>query len=94
MVNAASGECLGVYRAMYSYAAAGGEEVDMEEDHLVLLLERFDDGCAEFAFSFTPLLTRVSHNWRPWFMPNFFWFFLMSRWPTLAFNCILAHSGS
>jgi hypothetical protein len=48
MADAASGKCLGVYKALYAYASTGEDEVDMEEDQLVLLLERSDDECADF----------------------------------------------
>ncbi|KIM20446.1 hypothetical protein M408DRAFT_30349 [Serendipita vermifera MAFF 305830] len=47
MADAASGICLGVYKALYAYASTGDDEVDMEEDQLVLLLERSDDDWAK-----------------------------------------------
>jgi hypothetical protein len=75
MADAASGTCLGVYKALYAYAATGEDEVDMEEDQLVLLLERSDDECAELLFSFTPLLIQVSYNCRSWFISNLFCLF-------------------
>ena len=52
MADASSGTCLGVYKALYAYVATGEDEVDMEEDQLVLLLERSDDECVVFTVSF------------------------------------------
>ena len=43
MATATSGECFGVYKALYAYEPQGEDEVNMAEDQLVLLLDKSDD---------------------------------------------------
>lgn len=43
MAAATSGECFGLYKALYAYESQGDDEVTMQEDQLVLLLDKSDD---------------------------------------------------
>jgi hypothetical protein len=42
--------CLGLYKALYSYAAQGEDEVSVDEDQLVFLLDTSDEEYVLYQF--------------------------------------------